>query len=153
MAENFREELYHHGILGQKWGVQNGPPYPLGAGKLSRREKRNAKTIKKAVANQTKKLIKVEQKVTKHTLKNHPRRLEVAERAADILKMNIRDLNAGDLDLAKRIVKEHAILPKLLFGQTMKNLKIKGISVGRVYQGQALVSLAISEYKTRDMFY
>lgn len=22
-------ELYHHGIKGQKWGVQNGPPYPL----------------------------------------------------------------------------------------------------------------------------
>ena len=22
-------ELYHHGIQGQKWGVQNGPPYPL----------------------------------------------------------------------------------------------------------------------------
>ncbi len=22
-------ELYHHGIDGQKWGVQNGPPYPL----------------------------------------------------------------------------------------------------------------------------
>lgn len=24
-------ELYHHGIQGQKWGVQNGPPYPLGS--------------------------------------------------------------------------------------------------------------------------
>jgi hypothetical protein len=23
------EELYHHGIKGQKWGVKNGPPYPL----------------------------------------------------------------------------------------------------------------------------
>lgn len=23
--------LAHHGILGQKWGVKNGPPYPLGA--------------------------------------------------------------------------------------------------------------------------
>lgn len=22
-------ELYHHGIQGQKWGVRNGPPYPL----------------------------------------------------------------------------------------------------------------------------
>ena len=26
-------ELYHHGIKGQKWGVRNGPPYPLGSGK------------------------------------------------------------------------------------------------------------------------
>lgn len=28
----YREyELYHHGIKGQKWGVSNGPPYPLGS--------------------------------------------------------------------------------------------------------------------------
>ena len=24
-----KNELYHHGIKGQKWGVRNGPPYPL----------------------------------------------------------------------------------------------------------------------------
>lgn len=24
------ECLAHHGIRGQKWGVRNGPPYPLG---------------------------------------------------------------------------------------------------------------------------
>ena len=23
------EVLEHHGILGQKWGVRNGPPYPI----------------------------------------------------------------------------------------------------------------------------
>lgn len=25
----YEDELYHHGIKGQKWGVKNGPPYPL----------------------------------------------------------------------------------------------------------------------------
>ncbi|MBP5564543.1 MAG: hypothetical protein J6X45_02335, partial [Lachnospiraceae bacterium] len=32
--------LAHHGILGQKWGDQNGPPYPLDPGKHSAREKK-----------------------------------------------------------------------------------------------------------------
>ena len=42
-------ELYHHGIKGQKWGVLNGPPYPLNASDKSASEKRlssNKKTNK-----------------------------------------------------------------------------------------------------------
>ena len=33
------DELWHHGILGQKWGDQNGPPYPLDSGEHSSKEK------------------------------------------------------------------------------------------------------------------
>ena len=32
--------IAHHGILGQKWGTQNGPPYPLRGGDYTESEKR-----------------------------------------------------------------------------------------------------------------
>lgn len=41
------EELKHHGIKGQKWGVQNGPPYPLDESQYSGKEKKFAKNVNK----------------------------------------------------------------------------------------------------------
>lgn len=38
--ETYSEYLAHHGILGQKWGKKNGPPYPLSDDDRSAKEKR-----------------------------------------------------------------------------------------------------------------
>ena len=41
-------ELYHHGIKGQKWGVRNGPPYPLYSnGRLGRAEQLTSQVLNK----------------------------------------------------------------------------------------------------------
>lgn len=37
-------ELSHHGVKGQKWGIQNGPPYPLS----EKQQRHNYRAIKKA---------------------------------------------------------------------------------------------------------
>lgn len=34
------DEIYHHGILGQRWGKKNGPPYPLSSTQKSSAEKK-----------------------------------------------------------------------------------------------------------------
>lgn len=39
--------LYHHGVQGQKWGVRNGPPYPIGSGKPSLFKKQRTKAFAK----------------------------------------------------------------------------------------------------------
>lgn len=53
------DELYHHGILGQKWGKKNGPPYPLDASNHSAAEK---KAINKANYKTYKAVNRIERK-------------------------------------------------------------------------------------------
>ena len=51
-------ELQHHGILGQKWGKRNGPPYPLSASKYSSMEKK----LNKRLSRLDRKIEKIDRK-------------------------------------------------------------------------------------------
>ena len=64
-------ELYHHGILGQRWGKKNGPPYPLGASDHSASEKRagwrQSLAERRTAKSYERKLNKLDRQIGEHT--------------------------------------------------------------------------------------
>lgn len=73
------EDLEHHGILGQKWGKRNGPPYPLDAGDHSAAEKK---------AGWRKSLDDKDQKVKKNAKTSGPIALDSKDPFSDLIKKN-----------------------------------------------------------------
>lgn len=47
LDEVFGDVLEHEGITGQKWGVRNGPPYPLKPAQMTKKQKRYNKELLK----------------------------------------------------------------------------------------------------------
>lgn len=91
------EFLAHHGVDGQKWGVQNGPPYPLNSeGKEALREqrkqaKKEEKASKKEAARKTailrdpKKIIKFQDELTKEEIDDALAKIQSLNRVKDVL--------------------------------------------------------------------
>lgn len=48
------KDLMHHGVKGQKWGVRNGPPYPLNSSSLSKKIHKYAKKIEPEITKDVK---------------------------------------------------------------------------------------------------
>ena len=81
MSRYWDDELYHHGIKGQSWGVENGPPYPLNAaGKKKFRERLKARI--KAGTEATKKKISEASRVYKEN-KAAKKAAKMDEKAAE----------------------------------------------------------------------
>lgn len=72
MAEklDYTGELCHHGVKGQKWGVRNGPPYPLGEGDKSA-EERKADGNRTNIVKQAIQSGKVSTKINREKQKRH----------------------------------------------------------------------------------
>lgn len=74
--ESGEDFLEHHGILGQKWGVQNGPPYPLSSDQKSADEKKKKKSS--GILSIFKKKSKSEPEEKEETPEEHEARRQAA---------------------------------------------------------------------------
>lgn len=80
-------DVYHHGVKGQKWGVRNGPPYPIGVGPHEVRKKIAGKfqTIATNVRGKTKAGVNIAED-SDHTAK------KALGADSDVIKQNQRRL-------------------------------------------------------------
>lgn len=101
---DYRDYLEHHGIKNQKWGVQNGPPYPLNAeGKASFRDKLEERR------KQKKKLVRLKKarKARAAKIKAQKREEEqVAKSKVRLGRTNLKDLKKmSDKEVRERIAR------------------------------------------------
>lgn len=133
------EELEHHGIDNQKWGVRNGPPYPLKPAVSSavkqgktkeeiRVAKKRAKSLKKARATRAKNL-KEKAKEKARAAKEEKKQADRKERSlkSPTLMYKNRDLFTTDelKNLADRFAAEN---------------KIQNLSSDRIQKGKDIVN-------------
>lgn len=82
--------LAHHGILGQKWGHKNGPPYPLASSQKSSTEKQKAR--KRASS------------MTDEELRSAINRKRLEDRYNDLESRKKKDSETGNTEAVKRSV-------------------------------------------------
>jgi len=143
------ETLTHHGITGMKWGVRNGPPYPLkshggservggtGSGSTSKRKKRKTqkkrvKSLKKArkVREEKRKQAQEIQKSKDEIIKTK----DISQMLKNVDKFSNQEINdmLTRLDtenkLRERVVKESA--KKQTKGEKAVNFVKSNVSAG-----------------------
>lgn len=92
----YPNELYHHGILGQRKGVRNGPPYPLSRSRMSKREKKLAKASPQTQKPRTKEdilkdpttkeLQSIKLEITNKELEDALKRIELDKKLSDLTR-------------------------------------------------------------------
>lgn len=135
--------LEHHGIKGQKWGVEHGPPYPLKTG-VSARIKRAAKSARSRVEqNRKQRAARQEAKDAKRRQKNPTLQDKINTMSNEELREKTERLkleNAYKRELPREkegesFLKESANLMNnlKLFGDAFAGLVRTGKDIGKLF--------------------
>lgn len=119
-------ELYHTGVKGMKWGVKNGPPYPLGSTMSPRKAKSRAKKDAKEFARA--KMFYGEGAGTRRKLIKNV----VAERSKDPVYKQAFDEALSRQDMAKHVQKAKAERHRK---DTTKQVKKTGRGLVNIFTG------------------
>lgn len=118
--------LAHHGIMGQKWGKKNGPPYPLDSSQKSVAEKKRGKSDAQKESERAKKIAsKNRGTLTDEEISEKIRRLEA--------EIRLKDLTEKDVSNGKKIVKDILI-------QTGTKVATTALAGAALYGMKALVT-------------
>lgn len=103
-----KNALLHHGIFGQKWGVQNGPPYPLDS-KTS--DGKKLKKEKKALEKQKKKASKKSNwekasEMSYEDLKQEVEKLNLEKRYSELKSEKTKAIKSSKENMVTKIIKK-----------------------------------------------
>lgn len=162
MANNdYLDYLKHHGIKGQKHGIQNGPPYPLDYKKHSAEEKKKMKPSLKdrlreeAMKKERKKKLERESRINKTSTykKDKVEDLSNRELKARQDRMYMENQYTRSVKEATERKSESSAFVK----SAMKEAANKAlVSLGKdvmVYTGKQAIKKVISEEAYQEMFY
>lgn len=149
--------LSHHGIEGQKWGVRNGPPYPLSRGVIgSAYKKKNVqkqnredgpKISKETYEGGTK--TKIEYDSKKNTMKKQELD-EIAERLDYSTAKSKFDSIMSDYDNNMQNGEDYA--NKLLHDR-LKDYSYKFVKYDEMIDGNQYISYCLGVYGNKMMYY
>lgn len=133
-TENDKTVLVHHGILGQKWGKRNGPPYPLDYRSHSKEEKdKNPKSR-----------ISSGEESSEYKKHQPPKKSASSSRSK---KESVRSANSND-DFTRKILKKNpnaAVVNPSLLDWAKAHKKEIAIGVG-VAAAVAIGAILVSKY-------
>lgn len=91
----YRDYISHHGIKGQKWGVKNGPPYPLDSSKSTGKRLKESGSVTKKKA------------IPSNAVKTETAKKSIIDKSSPEYKDKVHRLASGDFNANKQERQAH----------------------------------------------